>query len=352
MRNLFVIIVLIFILPSFDIVRRHDKSDQEYLELGKSFDAVCKVGKDGGDGTLVAADWVVTAAHVAEGMMRRSGGTIELFLDGDIERTSAQVFIHPEFDGPNGHDIALIRLNEPVTTIQPLPFYKQKDEKNQLIYIVGHGDYKHGNSTEWKRDGNRRAATNTIDDVKELFILFDFDKPGSDATELEGTAGPGDSGGPAIIRIGGIDYIAGISSAAMPGENGPGTYGAKEFYTRVSTKIDWLENVLEGKVAPQTRKRVVSRSGISGPKGLFEELGLIFNDENGSLMIVGKIDEIVPEDLNAVQFKHVSTLKALNGKVVNSISELRSAFDAVKAGESFTLEFSIQEVKKEVTLRK
>ena len=44
----------------------------EAIEFAKPFTSVCKVGKKGGDGTLIDSNWVLTAAHVAEGSAVRA----------------------------------------------------------------------------------------------------------------------------------------------------------------------------------------------------------------------------------------------------------------------------------------
>ena len=55
------------------IVIRHDRDDADYRALGEKFTAVCAVIPDG-EGTLVAPRWVLTAAHVAQGVRRDRGG--------------------------------------------------------------------------------------------------------------------------------------------------------------------------------------------------------------------------------------------------------------------------------------
>ena len=60
------------------IAIRHDVSDARYLELGAAYASVVRVGANGGDGTLIAPDWVLTAAHVAAGMARRGGGSFQV----------------------------------------------------------------------------------------------------------------------------------------------------------------------------------------------------------------------------------------------------------------------------------
>ncbi|MDA1029214.1 MAG: S1 family peptidase [Bacteroidetes bacterium] len=236
---------LILATSSSDIVRRHDKADKEYLELGKRFPAVGKVGLRGGDGTLIRPDWVLTAAHVAQGMYERQGENLKVYFGGsEVGYRVTGVYIHPDFAPMEGSDIALLKLEKSVDGTTPMAINSKSNELNQEIFIVGHGDAKAGNESDWITDGQKRAATNLIDEVNEDKIIFDFDEP-DNGTELEGTAGPGDSGGPAIITSNGQQMVVGISSAGMPGKRGPGSYGAKEFYTRVSSYASWIEDVIK-----------------------------------------------------------------------------------------------------------
>ena len=50
--------------------------------------------------------------------------------------------------------------------------------------------------------------------------VFDFDQPPR-GTDLEGIPGAGDSGGPALLIIGGRAVVAGVSSLVEPGPGGP-----------------------------------------------------------------------------------------------------------------------------------
>ena len=102
------------------------------------------------------------------------------------------------------------------------------------MYIVGYGDVGDGKSRPRRSDGRRRAVTNIINDSgpSKIFVRFD---PSNDATELEGIGGPGDSGGPALIKKDGNVYLVGVSHASMGGK--PGRYGVTDIYTRVSSYL-------------------------------------------------------------------------------------------------------------------
>ena len=65
--------------------------------------------------------------------------------------------------------------------------------------------------------------------------------------DLEGVSGPGDSGGPAFIEKDGILYVAGVISTQTfkgIGER-EGLYGILDYYTRVSSYLDWIELLIQ-----------------------------------------------------------------------------------------------------------
>lgn len=341
---------MIFMLGSFDIVRRHDKNDSEYLALGAKFSSVCKVGKRGGDGTLIAPRWVITAAHVGQGMFEREGQNLQIYFEGNPKGIKVEkVFIHPDFKPMRGADIALLYLEEEVKSITPAKLYDRRDEPGNEITIVGHGDTRTGQGGEWISDGQRRAATNLIDEVNSDKIIFNFDEPGL-GTELEGTAGPGDSGGPAFIIIDGKPYMAGISSAGMPGTSGPGTYGAKEFYTRVSSYLDWINKTI---LNPDDQKTLMNTQAVEGSSGSrvvtnrpqggpLPGLGLFLRQEGDKIRIGGKADPKVPKAFRQVMFKPPSFLVAFNGANYTSLDSFMKDFGALKTGAEFSITFEIQ----------
>ncbi|HUQ46806.1 MAG TPA: trypsin-like serine protease [Gemmatimonadaceae bacterium] len=84
--------------------------------------------------------------------------------------------------------------------------------------------------------------------------------PPPSGTDLEGAPGRGDSGGPALITIAGKAYVAGVSSAGYDGVDGPGSYGAVDVFTRVSTHAAWIDSVMKPaqKHPPQRTRGVVN----------------------------------------------------------------------------------------------
>jgi V8-like Glu-specific endopeptidase len=331
--------LFLLIISSSFIVIRDDKTDTEYIALGKSHPYVCKVGQNAGDGTLINSQWIITAGHVAAGMQAKHGKNFRIIFEGIQEEYSIeQIYIHPDFRPMGEHDIALIKLNQPINTIPYASLYRKNNEKGKEIIIVGHGDFKTGKEKKWHTDGKRRAATNRIDDITSTQIIYSFDKPtSSGVTELEGTAGRGDSGGPALIKEGKNHFVAGISSAGMPGEHGPGTYGAIEYYTRVSSHLAWIDEVLAEKVQ-STNTEVATDTDPPVLNGL----GLILEQEGDRIAIHGKIDPEVPKEFRDVIFGNGSFVVSLNGKTFTSLNMFKDAFMALKKGTKYDIEFNVK----------
>ena len=247
------------------LVRRHDLSDERLLELARSFPAVGRVGRLG-DGTLIRPTWVLTAGHVASGILSRGAegaGPFQLQTDnGAIEAEIADAFLFPGFQGPGSGDLALLRLAAPVSGVEPLdlipegpipgerPTDRRVDVGTECV-LVGHGEIGRADRSERSDDGRRRAGTNRIHALDGDTVTFFFERPGAGATALEVTPGSGDSGGPALVRVGDAYRVAAVSSAGSPGENGPGTYGALDVFARVSSARDWIDAVLSDRVEPE-----------------------------------------------------------------------------------------------------
>ncbi len=93
-------------------------------------------------------------------------------------------------------------------------------------------------------------ARNTIDTTNHR-LRFSFDDPrpaDSQAIDLEGLPGLGDSGGPALLATELGWQVAGIAIGELQREgellHRQGMYGAVGVYERLSLHADWIEEII------------------------------------------------------------------------------------------------------------
>lgn len=240
------------------IITRHDRDDAAYLELGVQFEQVLAHmnletpgNPPDGEGTLIATSWVLTAAHVG---VEVEPGHLLTIAGNEFETDTT--YVHPEWDDGASDDIALIKLRKPVDGADPAKLYPFSDEVGMVVTVVGRGDSGTGETGPSGNDGRLRGATNKVDGANDHLLWWRFDAPDDDtgnATELEGISGPGDSGGPAFAERDGVRYLLGVSSTqstrATAGKEG--VYGVTEYYVRVSSYLDWIEETINENTLPQ-----------------------------------------------------------------------------------------------------
>ena len=240
--------------PAQAIIYRHDIDAEAFLIDRAEFPAVFEILPGDGGATLIAPQWAVTAAHVTQLIQRDGSHTVTI---DDEEYNIIEVATHPKWGGIHFNDIALLKLDRPVNNILPLPMYEREDELGQQVLILGSGDHATGleGARNAARDGQFRGVTNIVERIELGSLWVQFDAPGSaNETNLEGVAGPGDSGGPALIEVDGSYYLVGVASFGIemgdpPPE--PGTYGSFDTYTSISRHRDWIDAVLNGEPIPE-----------------------------------------------------------------------------------------------------
>ncbi|HCH66154.1 MAG TPA: hypothetical protein DFR83_25350, partial [Deltaproteobacteria bacterium] len=231
--------------PASAIIMRHDVPESDYLVDASDHPYLVDLFEPGDClGTLIRDDAVLTVAHCAVDLKRSDTLTF-----AGVAHGIAAIRIHPDYRGFRD-DIAMVFLTEPVVGIEPVPVYRGSDEAGAVLTLVGRGIHGTGQSGErgGEDDGQLRRATNRVHSASRHWLEVVFDAPGDvGVLPLEGVGAAGDSGGPAFIDTPTGPQLAGLNSW---GEGGRGVrvgeYGARDYATRVSRQLDWLDGELSG----------------------------------------------------------------------------------------------------------
>lgn len=228
------------------MIIRHDRSDRESLVDPWKWPAITSFFRGHGAASLIAPTWLLTAGHVASHIPTDHPISVEI---AEKRYPLARVIIHPDYDeawmqehedgAGNTVDLALVELTTPVEGVAPFPLYTRSDEQGQEIVVLGSGQYGDGLRGVRGSDRQLRRVTNIVDVADDYWLKFRFDAP-PDGTFLEGVAGGGDSGGPALIHHEDILFLAGVSSWQNTNDGPLGLYGCVEHYTRVSRFVEWI----------------------------------------------------------------------------------------------------------------
>uniref|UniRef100_A0A8C9YQD9 Vitamin K-dependent protein C n=1 Tax=Sander lucioperca TaxID=283035 RepID=A0A8C9YQD9_SANLU len=222
-----------------------------------------------GGGMVIGDRWIMTAAHnvmnkgnqVSEETVRIYMGLTDVKTQLDSPVYAASVHVHPEYNNPinvdYNHDIALIKLQDPITfnsSIMPICLPAEG-----ATYITGVMGLVSGFGI--KEIAGRRILTNKINYVQLPVVeqetcsksITSLKKTRDNVPSLSNNmfcAGvpeggqdscQGDNGGPYALRDDGRFWAAGIVSWGV-GCGKQGTYGV---YTRVTNYMDWINKTMQ-----------------------------------------------------------------------------------------------------------
>ena len=251
---------------------RDDRNPNLYLQLG-AMPQYASVGQlrintlDGtylGSGTLIANNWVLTAAHCVD-----QATSLTFSLNGS-QYSAAQWIANPQWNGDplRGYDLGLVQLTSPISNVAPAQRYTGRSETGKVGTTVGYGMTGTGLTGATTYDGKKRAGQNSIDLLtaglgeNAKILLTDFDNPRNRADSLLGSwkplnleylAAPGDSGGGLFVDSKSGPLLAGITSFGLAYDGKVDSdYGDLAGYTRISVFNSWIDKTIQAYASTTT----------------------------------------------------------------------------------------------------
>ncbi len=193
-------------------------------------------------GALIAPDTVLTAAHCLDQPRLGFAHVFRVYAGDDLSDknnrpkmfTGRKAFFHPKFnfkDPKGGYDIGLLKLNEPMD-IEPIPYLRGAMPSGMLgekARVVGFGQ---SNSLIGTGSEVKRTASVKLEGLDEKFLRIGG---------FFHNVCNGDSGGPVMMIIDGVETIVGVNSF------GDGSCHSESYATRLDQySTEFMEPILSG----------------------------------------------------------------------------------------------------------
>jgi trypsin len=196
-------------------------------------------------GSLIAPDFILTAAHCAGNINEVRIGSNEISTGGTVNSVVTEC-MHPNYDSfTTTNDFMLLKLSTPVDT-NTYPIVKLNSDMavprvDQLLTVIGFGATSEGGSgsdsllkvevpANSHEECNRQYGGSI---VEEVMFCAGFASGGKDSCQ-------GDSGGPIVEVVYGVPTQIGVVSfgegCARPDRSG--------VYSRVSGAYDWIQSTM------------------------------------------------------------------------------------------------------------
>ncbi|MEM7475136.1 MAG: trypsin-like serine protease, partial [Planctomycetota bacterium] len=241
-------------MPTSASVIRTQKTT-EYKAVGVVGDATGGIAS----GTLIAPQFVLVAAHTVADL---PPGQITFTIDG-TEHHIEKRYVHEDFDRSvagtdDGNDIAILKLQSPVSGVEPAKLTGTAPRLGGILNLVGFGQHE-GALFGTKREGSTPPVSSVTQNV--------FSWLQSSSTQND--ADPGDSGAPVFSTVNNEPVVVGIVSG---GTGASGEVGDTGVNTRVDSYLTWIQNI--------TGDLQVSDSP-DAPTLLFDESEYYFDENAG-----------------------------------------------------------------------
>ncbi|WP_078897768.1 trypsin-like serine protease [Streptomyces rimosus] len=205
-------------------------------------------------GALIDRQWVVTAAHCAQDDYAAvPAGTVRIGSDrqhsGGTVRTIVKKVIHPRYDISGNqrsfHDIALLRLDRPVTRQAPIRMAAHAPRIGAHTRLLGFGTTVDASDPKDWKFPERLKQLDTLRAPTAKCLDINGSKELCTQSQVPGAmACMGDSGGPQIQRVGGRWQLVGTTSGDGEARVDPKCGGGRGIYTSIASYKGWIDRTV------------------------------------------------------------------------------------------------------------